>query len=1116
MKKHYHLETICLVLVALGLLNPAGSAAQNPTLPPGFAQQILADSLNPTAMAFDHHGNLYLAQKDGRVFLLNETGEFLSDPVLSLELDDFNERGLAGIALHPDFDTEPWIYLYYAVRDSNFNRISRLRINGNHAVPGSEQILFECDKLSSGIHNGGAIAFGLDGKLYVGTGDGGNSSNSQSLSSSLGKVLRLNADGSIPDDNPFYNTLSGKARAIYAYGLRNPFNMSIQPGSGRIFVNDVGQGAFEEINEIMPGRNYGWSQIEGPIAAQTPPPDYQDPFFAYPHAAGCAIVGAAFYNPDMTTFPADYAEKYFFSDYCNGIVQLLDPNTQSVSDTFATGLKQPVAFAVNPNTGDLYYLMRSGIGGGSVVDNTSTNNGTLWRVFYTGSGAPFVSVPPQDILLPIGENARFELQVLGTAPFQYQWQKNGQDLAGANAAILEINNVQLADSGALFRCIISNADGADTSTAALLQVTSNHRPQPQILFPVLGKTYKAGEIIYIQGVASDPEQGALPAGMLSWRIDFHHDTHIHPVLGSVSGISEGTFQVPLAGETSPNTWYRIYLTAIDSAGLEGVVWVEIFPEKTSVKMEGPPGLSVNVDGVIRPMPYVFEGLKGQQRIVQASQQWLHGDTLWVFEKWRTATEHNLIFSFPMPDTPGLVLYADYTKYLLGNGVGLHGEYFVDPEFDLDEEPKVLRRDTVINFDWGDASPFPNQIPVDGFTVRWSGFVQSIFNEPYTFSVRSDDGCRLWVGDSLLIDRWVAQGTEEYFGTIQLAAGTKTPIRLEYLEIGGGANVALFWSSPNTPKALVPKRQLYPIDPYEPATIRGFVWHDVNYNEAIEAGEKMLQGVTVLLYDGQDSTLITVDETDNLGRYKFSGLVAGAYFLRFLPAAEQAHLLPRTHLNTAGQTDMLVLEPLESLLWNASFVDQPASISGYCWQDLNGDAFRQTTEPGLPDISVLLFSALDSVLLEGQLSGTDGRYWFNYQSPGMYFLQFSNALNAQNLHPALPLNPQGLSPVLELSPHQGLLFDAAFKSAGAATQALISVQIQPNPVRDDLLVRVSGEHVGVTRLRLMDVMGREFDRVEKSAVEDYSWILDVRRLDPGIYFLIVEDAQSTVARKFVKD
>jgi glucose/arabinose dehydrogenase len=321
MKKQYHIDAISMAFVALVMFCWANLFGQNPTLPTGFAQTILADSLNPTAMSFDHHGNLYLAQKDGRVLLLNEAGELLPDPVISLSLDDYNERGLAGIALHPDFDNQPWLYLYYSVRDSNFNRISRVRINGNLAVPGSEQVLFNCDKLTSGIHNGGAMAFGLDGNLYIGTGDGGKSSNSQSLDITLGKILRLREDGSIPTNNPFYNTLSGKARAIFAYGLRNPFGMSIQPGSGRIFVSEVGQGAFEEINEIMPGRNYGWSQIEGPIAAQIPPPNYQDPFFAYAHAEGCAIVGAAFYNPVNASFPAGYVDKFFFADYCNGIVR---------------------------------------------------------------------------------------------------------------------------------------------------------------------------------------------------------------------------------------------------------------------------------------------------------------------------------------------------------------------------------------------------------------------------------------------------------------------------------------------------------------------------------------------------------------------------------------------------------------------------------------------------------------------------------------------------------------------------------------------------------------------------------------------------------------------------
>ena len=133
------------------------------------------------------------------------------------------------------------------------------------AVPGSEVVLLDLNTLSRATnHNGGAIHFGNDGKLYIAVGDNGNGNNSQSLGNLFGKMLRINRDGTIPTDNPFFGTATGVNRAIWALGLRNPFTTAIQRSTGRLFINDVGETSWEEINEGAPGANYGWPLAEGP------------------------------------------------------------------------------------------------------------------------------------------------------------------------------------------------------------------------------------------------------------------------------------------------------------------------------------------------------------------------------------------------------------------------------------------------------------------------------------------------------------------------------------------------------------------------------------------------------------------------------------------------------------------------------------------------------------------------------------------------------------------------------------------------------------------------------------------------------------------------------------
>jgi len=209
-------------------------------------------------------------------------------------------------------------------------------------------------------HNGGAIHFGEDGKLYVAVGDNRNGENAQSLGNLKGKILRINKSGTIPRDNPFYATASGNNRAIWALGLRNPFKFAVQPATGTIFINDVGEGAWEEINEGAAGANYGWDIYEGPESD----PQYVEPIFAYGHGGdpattGCAITGGVFY-PTTRQFPSGYVGDYFFADLCSGWIRSFDPSTRVTSD-FASGIEGPVDLEVSKE-GELYYLSRGAPG----------------------------------------------------------------------------------------------------------------------------------------------------------------------------------------------------------------------------------------------------------------------------------------------------------------------------------------------------------------------------------------------------------------------------------------------------------------------------------------------------------------------------------------------------------------------------------------------------------------------------------------------------------------------------------------------------------------------------------------------------------------------------------
>jgi glucose/arabinose dehydrogenase len=321
-------------------------------------------------MAFTPDGRLFVTQQGGQVRVI-KNGMLLPTPFTTVTTSSVGERGLLGVAIDPDFAANHFVYVYYtALSPAIHNRVSRFTANGDVAVPGSETILFELNNLSNATnHNGGAIHFGPDGKLYFAAGENANPANAQTVTNVLGKIMRINPDGTIPFDNPgsfpgIGGIPTGQNRAIWAVGLRNPYTFTFQPGTGRMFINDVGQNTWEEINDGIAGSNYGWNICEG--FCSPPNAFYRDPLFIYGHGStattGCAITGGVFYNPPIRQFPGEYSGKYFFADYCSGWIRVFDPST-GTAEAFASGISAPLDLLTGPD-GSLYYLAN---GTGEVV-----------------------------------------------------------------------------------------------------------------------------------------------------------------------------------------------------------------------------------------------------------------------------------------------------------------------------------------------------------------------------------------------------------------------------------------------------------------------------------------------------------------------------------------------------------------------------------------------------------------------------------------------------------------------------------------------------------------------------------------------------------------------------
>ena len=346
------------------------NTAQCQTLPTGFKQVLVTNGItNPTVMAFSPDGRLFVAQQTGQLRVI-KNGVLLAQPFISLTVNSTGERGLLGIAFDPAFATNHFIYLYYTLSSAANNRVSRFTANGDVAVAGSEVVILNLDPLSSATnHNGGTLAFGPDGKLYIGVGENANSANAQTLNNYLGKVLRINSDGSVPAGNPF--TGAGAQQRIWGYGFRNPYTLTFQPGSGRLFVNDVGQNTWEEINSaIVGGGNYGWPYAEGTSSN----PAYRNPVYSYSHGTaigqGCAITGGTFFNPVSTNYPSSYIGKYFFIDYCGNWIDALTLSSSTATRAnFASNIAgSPVSIVTGPD-GNLYFLSRA--------------NSAVYKITYT-------------------------------------------------------------------------------------------------------------------------------------------------------------------------------------------------------------------------------------------------------------------------------------------------------------------------------------------------------------------------------------------------------------------------------------------------------------------------------------------------------------------------------------------------------------------------------------------------------------------------------------------------------------------------------------------------------------------------------------------------------------
>ncbi|MFS0898437.1 PQQ-dependent sugar dehydrogenase [Mycolicibacterium litorale] len=642
------------------LLGQCGPSAD---LPAELDRTVIVSGLTePTDFTIltKHHSDevdrIFITEKGGSVKVYDPTtGAVTTLTVLSTTTG--GERGLTGIEVHPDFWHEGEfgyrsIYVAYTSGLTNHDTLSRLVLSEDMTRVESTQILLESTEDAKDFHHGGDLAFDADGThLYWVVGDNTQGVvNSQSLANIHGKVLRLNPDGSVPDDNPFVDadaTTASPADYIYALGFRNPFRLNFTP-TGQLLVADVGEATWEELNLVVKGGNYGWPSAEGNCTGCAS----VNPIYAYRHTAPPANAGAitsvVVYNG--TTFPDDYRNTVFIADYSQGWIRVLEFDEQYSSlissKTFWGNAGATVNLAQGPDD-NLYQLtiypgelaMISPSGGNraptAILDasQTTTADKTL-TVDFSG-------VKSHD---PDGDN------------LTYRW-----DFGDGNTSTGAVTSHTFSTAGAYstYTVTLTVSDGEKTNTTTQKITVGSTPPVAEIVS--LPSSYNAGDTITFSGRGTDaqdrPDGGTLPDSAYRWTVVFHHNEHTHPFADNIVGPT-GTITIPRSRDQIDGTWYRVHLTVTDSSGLSTTTYRDINPNLVDLTVSASdPGAKFTIDGLPYTGSYTERAVVGVDYVLSApTTQVVDGKQL-TFDRWSDGGAPTHAIRVPATPTTYTVVYT---------------------------------------------------------------------------------------------------------------------------------------------------------------------------------------------------------------------------------------------------------------------------------------------------------------------------------------------------------------------------------------------------------------------------------------------------------------------------
>ena len=612
-------------------------------LPQSFFKTEVASGFNePTDFVETPDGKILVIEKSGNIKIVSNgvVSNFTNSPIA---VNQQGERGLLGITLDPNYQQNRFIYIFYVNNNPLEYHLSRITESNGTMAAGSEVILYKTATNPNGkTHIGGGLRFGSDGKLWFTIGD--NTLNvekePQKLTSPYGKLHRVNIDGSIPSDNPFFGQ-TDKVQSIFAYGLRNPFKFDFR-GDGVAFVADVGGDFFEEVDLISSGGNFGWPDCEGVCST----PGFINPIYQYGHGPnGASITGGAFYNGN--NFPSEFKNDYFFGDYVNGFIKRLDfdSNGNFIEKSFDDNAGTVVAIREGRD-GSIYFL--------------NIFPGSLQKIYYSEdnqaptakiSANPISGDPP--LKVQFSSQGSFDPE---NSPLLYEWD------FGDGVKSSEQDPEHIYTDAGKYTATLIVSDGQLKSQLASIDIQVGNL-QPEILYfkPSEGLKYNAGDVIQFSANVKDREDGDLAPGAFVWKIIFHHETHTHPY-GDFSGVKSGQFTINDSVERSADTFYEVQLTVADSSGLKTVKSANVFPNKVSLNINSSvPNMVAKLNGIPYAIPYNTEAVVNFKLTVEAVSPLIRDGKEYEFVSWFDGGAQLHVITIPNSDYTLTVNYQEISK-----------------------------------------------------------------------------------------------------------------------------------------------------------------------------------------------------------------------------------------------------------------------------------------------------------------------------------------------------------------------------------------------------------------------------------------------------------------------